>query len=78
MEGYVVEARVCCKRKTYVKPIIHDYSDKRHPNYFKFSCPVCDSLDNPHQVMKYEKNCPLCNVNLCWAESEEADKEVDD
>lgn len=75
MEGYVVEARVCCKRKTYVKPIIHDYSDKWHPNYFKYSCPVCDSLGNPHQVGKYEKNCPLCNVNLYWAESEEGAEE---
>lgn len=71
MEGYVVESRICCNRKTYVKPTVHDYSDKYHPNYFKYSCPVCDSLGNEHQVIKYEKNCPLCNVNLYWAESEE-------
>lgn len=70
MDGYVVEARACYKRKTYVKPIVHDYSDKYHPNYFKYSCPVCDSLGNPHQIIRYEKNCPLCNVNLYWAESE--------
>ena len=70
MEGYVVEARVCHKRKTYVKPIVHNYSDEYHLNYFKYSCPVCDNLGNPHQVIKGEKNCPLCNVNLYWSESE--------
>lgn len=71
MEGYVVDSRVCCKRITYVKPVKHDYSDKYHPDYYKYSCPVCDMLGNKHQVTKHDKNCPLCNVNLIWDEESE-------
>lgn len=66
MEGYVTESNVCYKKITYVKPIKHDYSDKDNPNYFKYTCPVCDMLDNKHQVLIGDKNCMLCNVNLMW------------
>lgn len=67
MQGYVTKSNVCCKRITYVAPIKHDYGD----NYFKYSCPVCDALENPHQVSIGQKNCPLCNVNLIWKDESE-------
>lgn len=65
-QGYVTESNMVHKRITYMKPIKHDYSDKDHPNYFKYSCPVCDMLGNKHQVHKGESNCMLCGVNLLW------------
>ena len=66
--GYVTESNICCKRKTYMRPIKHDYSDDECPNYYKYSCPVCDMLGNRHQVTVGDTNCPLCNVNLMWEE----------
>ena len=72
MEGYVTESKYCHERITYVRPIRLNYSDKYHPNYYKYICPICDSLGNAHQISKGDKNCPLCNVNLIWnGESEE-------
>lgn len=65
-EGYVTESNVCYKRKTYMRPVKHNYSDDEHPNYYKYSCPVCDILGNRHQVTVGDTNCPLCNVNLLW------------
>lgn len=71
ISGYVTKANAVHKMITYVYPIKHDYSDKDHPNYFKYSCPVCEALGNKHQVHKGDTNCPLCNVNLMWEEPED-------
>lgn len=65
-QGYVTESNVSYKRKTYMRPVKHNYSDDEHPNYYKYSCPVCDMLGNRHQVTVGDTNCPLCNVNLLW------------
>lgn len=65
-QGYVTESNVSYKRITYMRPVKHDYSDDEHPNYYKYSCPVCDILGNRHQVTVGDTNCPLCNVNLLW------------
>ncbi len=64
--GYVTDAKYICQKITYMRPIRHDYSDVENPNYYKYSCPVCDMLGNNHQVSKEDTNCPLCNVNLLW------------
>lgn len=66
IEGYVVKSNVCYKRITYVKPVKRDYSDKRHLNYYKYTCPICDMLNNEHQVNIGDTNCALCNINLIW------------
>ena len=65
-KGYVTESNATHKRITYMYPVKHDYSDKDHPNCYKYTCPVCDMLGNKHQVHKGETNCCLCNVNLLW------------
>ena len=70
-QGYVVNANVTHKRLTYMRPVKRDYSDKDHPNYYKYTCPICDMLDNKHQVHPGETNCCLCNVNLLWEDMEE-------
>jgi hypothetical protein len=54
------------KRFTRVKPIAHHYMPNNQ--YIKYSCPVCDALNNRHQVHPGETNCCLCNVNLLWEE----------
>lgn len=66
--GYVTESNATHKRITYMRPTKRDYSDKDHPNYYKYTCPVCDMLGNKHQVHKGETNCCLCGVNLLWEE----------
>lgn len=67
-QGYVTEANVVHKKITYMRPTKRDYSDKWHPNYYKYTCPICDMLGNKHQVLKGDKNCCLCGVNLLWEE----------
>lgn len=64
--GYVTESNVAHKRITYMRPVKRDYSDSYHPNYYKYTCPICDMLGNKHQVSKGDKNCCLCGVNLLW------------
>ena len=66
-QGYVTESRTVYKRIVYMRPIKRDFSDEQHPNYYKYTCPICDMLDNKHQLIKGIENCPLCNVNLLWA-----------
>jgi hypothetical protein len=66
MEGKVIEAKYSYQRKTFVKPNIHYYAQ----GCVKYSCPVCDALDNKHQVSYGLDSCPLCNVNLIWSDFE--------
>lgn len=35
--------------------------------YYKYSCPICDSLGCNHQVPKGQKNCLICGINLEWS-----------
>lgn len=67
-QGYVTEAPATHLRITYMRPTKRDYSDKYHPDCYKYTCPVCDMLGNKHQVHKGEANCCLCGVNLLWEE----------
>ena len=69
-KGYVTESNVAHNRITYMRPTKRDYSDKDHPNYYKYTCPICDMLGNKHQVHKGETNCCLCGVNLLWEEEQ--------
>ena len=64
--GNVKESKIVCHKTTAVKPIEHHYEDQGEEPYIKYSCPVCQALGNLHQVTRGDKNCPLCNVNLCW------------
>ena len=77
IDGYVTDSKKIYEKVTYVKPVKHDYSDENHQNYYKYTCPVCDTLGNPHQIHPYETNCSLCNVNLIWNE-EKTDEDKDD
>lgn len=61
MEGVVKNSKYVYEKVTKVYPTKHEYE-----NGVKWSCPVCDQLNNHHQLLENETNCPLCNVNLCW------------
>lgn len=54
----------------YICPNKHIYEKTGEEPYIKYSCPICDAIGNLHQVIKGDKNCPLCGVNLDWEESE--------
>lgn len=66
IKGKVDTADMIHKRITYVKPVAHHYEEVGEKPYIKYSCPVCDALNNKHQVIPGEQNCPLCKVNLDW------------
>lgn len=66
MEGKVTQAQHAYQRITYVKPVPHYYGQDGDKPYIKFTCPVCDTLGNFHQVTEGDKNCPQCSVNLTW------------
>lgn len=66
IDGIVKEAEYAYQRITYVRPIEHHYEEPKEKLYIKYSCPVCEAVGNLHQVTPGERNCPLCNVNLCW------------
>lgn len=68
-QGYVTESDVVYKKITYMRPVKRDYSDECHPNYYKYTCPICDMLGNKHQVLQGDKNCCLCGVNLLWEDA---------
>lgn len=71
IEGYVTESNLTYKRKTYVKPIIRYYGIMPNGKHsVKYSCPVCESLNNHFSFTYGIENCPLCNVNLTWKEIE--------
>lgn len=73
MEGKVTEARLSYQRITYVKPTEHHYESAGEKPYIKYGCPVCELLDNKHQVTFGASNCSLCNVNLLWQEPQRGD-----
>lgn len=60
--GTVTEGEFAYQRITKIYPVEHDYGDE----YKKYSCPICDALNNKHQVAKGESNCSQCGVNLSW------------
>ncbi|MNS99304.1 hypothetical protein D3C72_1337030 [compost metagenome] len=68
LEGKVMDSRYAYQRITYVKPIEHHYENEGESPYIKYGCPVCELLNNKHQVTFGSDNCPLCNVNLLWEE----------
>lgn len=68
LNGKVTEAKYAYQRKTYVKPTPHHYENKGEKPYIKYGCPVCELLNNKHQLTLGSANCTLCNVNLLWDE----------
>ena len=60
--GRVASANLVYKKKTYIQPVKHHYSD----GSIKYSCPICDAMRNKHSISEGLSNCPLCNVNLTW------------
>ena len=52
--------------RVHVKPVRHDYGD----NYYKYSCPVCDSLGLRMQILPGADHCMCCGVNLSWGEQD--------
>lgn len=55
-DGMSYQARV------RVVPIRRDYGD----GYYKYSCPVCDSLGLNFSLTHGSDHCFCCGVNLCW------------
>ena len=62
LSGYVANGKFTYERIVKIKPIQHDYGN----GYYKYSCPICNRFENPHQLSPIETNCPLCGVNLTW------------
>ena len=60
--GTVEDAKYSYQRIMRVRPI----ERRQMPDGLKYSCPVCDAVDNRHQLSYGLERCPLCNVNLCW------------
>ena len=69
-EGYITPAKAKYKRKTFVKPIEYHLIAGTGAPYTKYVCPVCQALGNDNIVYKFDKTCPLCNVNLLWDEED--------
>ena len=65
LTGHVVASNLAYKRKVYIRPIKHYYEN----DHVKYSCPICDALNNPHSIPEGFQNCPQCNVNLTWKEN---------
>lgn len=65
-EGYITPAKEKYKRKTFVKPIAYHLTSKTGSPWTKHVCPVCQILGNENIVYKFDKTCPLCNVNFIW------------
>lgn len=61
-KGIVTEGEFAYQNITKIYPVEHDYGDE----YKKYSCPICDALNNNHRVAKGEANCSQCGVNLSW------------
>ena len=64
-----LEAAVSNMGKSYqahvrVAPIKRDYGDQ----YYKYSCPICDSLGLRFSLSNGSDNCFCCGVNLYWDE----------
>lgn len=69
IEGKVTDGELAYQRKTYVKPISHCYGVMPNGQHaVKYSCPVCEALNNRFSFPYGENNCPQCNVNLTWTE----------
>lgn len=68
IKGKVTDGKFAFERKTYVKPIAHEYSDDPSNWYTKYGCPVCEALNNRFSILYGLRNCPQCNVNLIWEE----------
>lgn len=78
IEGKFKKSKYVHKRITKVKPIEHHYEDPGETPYIKYGCPVCESLGNRFSFYKGVPNCPLCNVNLLWNESEFDEEDEDE
>ncbi|ASA22626.1 hypothetical protein [Paenibacillus donghaensis] len=68
LNGKVTDSKYAYQRIAYVKPVENHYENKGEQPYIKYECPVCELLNNKHQVAFGTDNCPLCNVNLLWEE----------
>ena len=76
IHGVVTDSPYIHKCKAYVIPVAHHYEEAGEEPYIKYSCPVCDSLNNKHQVHSWQQNCPLCNVNLFWESNQVNNNEL--
>lgn len=66
IEGVVCASEYAYRRFTRIKPAERHYEEPGEKPYIKYSCPVCETVGNLHQVTPGEGNCPLCGVNLSW------------
>jgi tetrahydromethanopterin S-methyltransferase subunit A len=64
IEGEIAEAEYQYQRIVKIKPLITHYSTTER--YVKYSCPICKTVGNSHQLTRGATNCSLCNVNLTW------------
>lgn len=76
ISGVVTDSPHIYKCKACVFPVAHHYEEAGEEPYIKYSCPVCDSLNNKHQVHPWQQNCPLCNVNLFWESNQVNNNEL--
>lgn len=66
INGEVTSGKYAYQRKTLVEPTAHYYGNTLTGVYIKYSCPICDMLENYFNLPKGVQNCPQCNVNLTW------------
>lgn len=69
VDSLAITAAVFKGEKSYqsrvkLHPVKHDYGD----GYFKYSCPICESLGLHHSLSLREDTCFCCGVNLDWDE----------
>lgn len=56
--------------RVFIRPVEHHYEDIGEPEYIKYGCPICESFGARHSFAHGAKNCPICNVNLLWDDSD--------
>ena len=69
ISGEVTEGKYAYQRKSYVRPRKHYYNSDSEEPYIKYGCPICEMFENKHSLPKGILNCPQCNVNLLWRET---------
>lgn len=66
INGVVKESEYLNRRISLIKPTELYYEESEEQPYIKYSCPVCATIGNLHQITPDQDNCPLCGVNLVW------------
>lgn len=52
----------CYKHEVRLYPKVRHYEN----GVVKYTCPVCDAVEDRHQLGYMESKCPICGVNLIW------------